>query len=152
MSFEELNKMIDDLYKELDNRPMGESWITDYKNEDISLDTGYAFEGIRFFIEELKHKLKLTECNYNEEKENRNYILDIDSLIYDNEDGQKLRKYILNLQKKSAYSKRADLILSSFIIWLRGYENKYISDFFIVLRLSEIKEKLQELEKRYKYE
>ena len=82
----------------------------------------------------------------------KNNILDLDKLIYDCEDGHKLKKYILDLQRQLAYSNKSSLILASFMIWLRNYENEYVNDFFVLLRLSEIKDKLEELEKRYKNE
>lgn len=52
------NKLIDDLYEELNHRECGESYIYDFENYRVPMDVGYAFEGIDFFIRELKHKLK----------------------------------------------------------------------------------------------
>lgn len=40
-------------------RPAGDSYFTKYDGEIISLDTGYAFEGIDLFIDELEHKLEV---------------------------------------------------------------------------------------------
>lgn len=52
------DKLIDELYKELYHREHGDSYIYDYDGDRIIMDVGYAFEGIEFFIKELKHKLK----------------------------------------------------------------------------------------------
>lgn len=49
---------IKELYDELNNRECGDSYFTKYDGTIISLDTGYAFEGIDLFIEELEHKLE----------------------------------------------------------------------------------------------
>ena len=46
------------LYEEMNNRPCGDSFFTKYDGTIITLDTGYAFEGIELFIEEIEHKLK----------------------------------------------------------------------------------------------
>lgn len=50
---------IKELYDELNNRECGESYFTKYDGTRITLDTGYAFEGINLFIEELEHKLEV---------------------------------------------------------------------------------------------
>lgn len=57
MKNEEIIEMVEKLNKEIWERPCGDSYATNYKGERITLDTGYAVEGIDFFIEELKHKL-----------------------------------------------------------------------------------------------
>lgn len=54
-------KEIIDLYNELQNRECGDSYITKWDGTRYSTDTGYAFEGIEIFIEELKHKLEYKE-------------------------------------------------------------------------------------------
>ena len=50
---------IKELYEELNNRECGDSYFTKYDGTKISLDTGYAFEGIELFMEELEHKLEV---------------------------------------------------------------------------------------------
>lgn len=50
---------IKELYDELLERPAGDSYFTKYDGTIISLDTGYSFEGIDLFIEELEHKLEM---------------------------------------------------------------------------------------------
>ncbi len=45
------------LYNELQKRECGDSYFTKWDGTLITIDTGYAFEGIELFIEELKHKL-----------------------------------------------------------------------------------------------
>lgn len=52
------DKLIDETEEELDKRKQGESYIYNYKGEMVTIDVGYAWEGIKFFIKELKHKLK----------------------------------------------------------------------------------------------
>lgn len=49
---------IKELYDEMNNREYGDSYFTKYDGTIISTDTGCAFGGIEFFIEELEHKLK----------------------------------------------------------------------------------------------
>lgn len=46
------------LYNELQERECGDSYFTKWDGTRISIDTGYAFEGIELFMEELKHKLE----------------------------------------------------------------------------------------------
>lgn len=52
---------IKNLYEELDNRECGDSYFIKHDGTRIVIDTGYAFEGIKLFIEELEHKLELKE-------------------------------------------------------------------------------------------
>lgn len=54
-------KEIIDLYNELDNRECGDSYFLKYDGTRYYTDTGYAFEGIKIFIEEIKHKLEYKE-------------------------------------------------------------------------------------------
>lgn len=51
-------KVIDDTYEEICERKSGDSYIYDYNGKLITTDIGYAFDGIDFFIKELKHKIK----------------------------------------------------------------------------------------------
>lgn len=43
------------LYNEFEKRDRGYSFMTKYDGTRVSTDTGYAIEGIEFFIEEIKH-------------------------------------------------------------------------------------------------
>lgn len=58
---EELLQIVEELYEELENRDHGDSYVIDYNGDKIVTDTGYAFEGIQYFIKELKHKLYAKE-------------------------------------------------------------------------------------------
>ena len=49
---------IKELYDEMNSRECGDSYFTKYDGTIISTDTGFAFGGIEFFIEELEHKLE----------------------------------------------------------------------------------------------
>ena len=55
-----------ELYKDLENREMGETYIYDYKGKRIITDVGYAFDGIIFFIKEIEHKIKEKGYDKNE--------------------------------------------------------------------------------------
>ena len=57
-----------ELYKDLENREMGETYIYDYKGEKIITDVGYAFDGIKFFIKEIEHKIEAKGDVKNESK------------------------------------------------------------------------------------
>lgn len=57
ITLEEIKK----LYEEMNSRPCGDSYYTKWDGTFVSIDTGYAFEGIELFIEELEHKLKEIE-------------------------------------------------------------------------------------------
>ena len=59
-------KEIYELYKDLENREMGETYIYDYKGKRIITDVGYAFDGIIFFIKEIEHKIKEKGYDKNE--------------------------------------------------------------------------------------
>ena len=48
-----------ELYKDLENREMGETYIYDCKGKKIITDVGYAFDGIKFFIKEIEHKIEV---------------------------------------------------------------------------------------------
>lgn len=58
MSIEEINNIIDNLYNEIIDRDIEESYLIDYKGNEYTTDVGYALDGIEFFIKELKQKLK----------------------------------------------------------------------------------------------
>lgn len=51
-------KEILELYDEMQGRPCGDGWFTKYDGTEIDIDTGYAFEGIELFLEEIKHKIE----------------------------------------------------------------------------------------------
>ena len=64
MEKEDFIKIAEDLFIELrDKREGGSSYMINYKGDEVDLDTGYAMEGIEFFIKELKHKLNNIERN-----------------------------------------------------------------------------------------
>lgn len=52
----EVTKFIDKCYEELSGMEMGDSYII-VDGKRIEIDTGYAFEGIKIFIEYLKKKM-----------------------------------------------------------------------------------------------
>ena len=68
ITLEEIKK----LYEEMESRPCGDSYFTKCDGTLVSIDTGYAFEGIELFIEELEHRLK--ELEELENLENKFYI------------------------------------------------------------------------------
>ena len=47
-----------ELYKNLENREMGDSYICDFKGKRVKTDVSYAIDGIIFFIKEIEHKIK----------------------------------------------------------------------------------------------
>ena len=47
-----------ELYKEVENREMGETYIYDYKGKEIITDVGNPFDGIHFFIKAIEHKIE----------------------------------------------------------------------------------------------
>lgn len=49
-----LNELPRKVYEELLNREGGESYILDRNGNRVSMDVGYAFEGIEFYLEELE--------------------------------------------------------------------------------------------------
>ena len=58
MTNNEIIELIENLCEELEEREAEDSYVYDYKGKRITTDTAYAFEGIYWFIDELKHKLK----------------------------------------------------------------------------------------------
>lgn len=56
MPLKEVTKFIDKCYEEFSSMEMGNSYIV-VDGERISIDTGYAFDGIQIFIEYLKKKM-----------------------------------------------------------------------------------------------
>lgn len=65
ISLEDIKK----LYEEMENRPSGDSWFTKFDGSRITIDTGYSFEGIELFIEELEHKIEVIK----KEKDTKTY-------------------------------------------------------------------------------
>ena len=47
-----------ELYKNLENREMGDNYICDFKGKRVKTDVSYAIDGIIFFIKEIEHKIK----------------------------------------------------------------------------------------------
>ena len=59
MNEEDFIKFVEAVFIEIQERDNGNSYMIDYNGDEVALDTGYAMEGIEFFINELKHKLNI---------------------------------------------------------------------------------------------